>query len=195
MSILIIDNFDSFTFNLFQLLSVLTDEEILVKRNNAITFSQIRDLSPSAIVLSPGPGHPANERDFGICKNVIENFQELKTKILGICLGHQGIIQHLGGEVVRAPRPIHGKTSELRILAESPLFRGLNQRCRVMRYHSLVARRETLPASLQIIADEEAEQLVMAVQSQDRLMFGLQFHPESIGTLEGRKMMENFLSI
>lgn len=195
MSILIIDNFDSFTFNLFQLLSVLTNEEILVKRNNSIALHEIKSLAPSAIVLSPGPGHPANERDFGVCKTVIENAQELKTKILGICLGHQGMVQHLGGEVIRASKPVHGKTSELRILSDSPLFRGLNGACRVMRYHSLVARRETMPASLEIIADEASEELVMAVQSHDRQMFGLQFHPESIGTSEGRKMMENFLSI
>lgn len=195
MSILIIDNFDSFTFNLFQLLSVLTDEEIVVKRNNAVDFDGIVSLNPSAIVLSPGPGHPSNERDFGICKSVVLNAEKLKSKILGICLGHQGMVQHLGGNVVKAPKPVHGKMSELRILKDSPILSGLKDGCKVMRYHSLIAERATVPKSLEIIADEQNDELIMAVQSVDRRMFGLQFHPESIGTAEGKTMMENFLRV
>lgn len=195
MGILIIDNFDSFTFNLFQLLSVLTEEEVTVTRNNAIDLAGIRALNPCAILLSPGPGHPANARDFGVCKDVIDNAAELKSKILGICLGHQGIVQHMGGNVIRAPKPVHGKCSELRILKESPLFRGIKDGTKVMRYHSLVAERESIPKGLEVIADESRDALVMAVQSEDRRMFGLQFHPESIGTAEGKIMMENFLAL
>jgi anthranilate synthase/aminodeoxychorismate synthase-like glutamine amidotransferase len=195
MSILIIDNFDSFTFNLFQLLSVLTDEEVVVKRNNALDLPAIKAMEPTAIVLSPGPGHPANDRDFGVCRAVLESAHELKTKVLGICLGHQGMVQHLGGNVIKAPKPVHGKMSELRILKESPIFRGIQAGCKVMRYHSLVAQRDAIPASLEIIADESIDELVLAVQSKDQRMFGLQFHPESIGTAEGKIMMENFLAI
>ena len=196
MSILIIDNYDSFTFNLFQLISVLKPGEVIVKRNDEIDLRYIRDLKAEAIVLSPGPGHPANDRDFGVCKQVVLSASELKTKILGVCLGHQGIVQHLGGNVVRAPIPVHGKTSALKILIDSPLLKGIPAKgTRVMRYHSLVAEKSSIPVNLEVLAEDEQDGLVMAVQDRKLGLYGLQFHPESIGTPQGQVIVENFLKL
>lgn len=195
MTILIVDNYDSFTFNLYQLLQEQTAEEVLVRRNDALDLQGIRDLNPSKIVLSPGPGHPANEKDFGVCGQVITAALQLKAHILGICLGHQGMAQHLGGSVVRAPEIIHGKTSTITVTGKSPIFEGLPSRFQAMRYHSLVAQETDLPDSLVITAREENMNLIMAMQHKELPMYGLQFHPESIGTPEGKRMLRNFLEL
>jgi len=196
MSILLIDNYDSFTFNLYQLISMINNGGVIVKRNDEITLAEIKALKPSHIVLSPGPGHPASERDFGVCKTVVSSSDELNCPILGVCLGHQGIVQHSGGNVVRAPQPVHGKMSEIEIVADSPLFAGVDSGVKVMRYHSLVAERSSLPAHLEVVAEVRGQSnIIMAVQDRKRRLFGLQFHPESVGTDVGRKILENFIAI
>lgn len=194
-SILIIDNFDSFTFNLYQMLSMLA-AKVIVKRNNELDLKGIEQLRPDGIVLSPGPGHPANERDFGICKQIIESAEEMDSVILGVCLGHQGIVQHSGGNVIRAQEPVHGKMSAINLVSECPLFKGLDSGIKVMRYHSLIAERSSLPANLEVVAElETADKTIMAVQNKSRKLFGVQFHPESVGTGVGSKILENYVSL
>ena len=196
MKVLIIDNYDSFTFNLYQLISVVTNTEVLVCRNNEITLSEIREMQPTHIILSPGPGHPAIDRDFGVCKDVIHSASDLKARILGVCLGHQGIAQHSGGQVVRAAQPVHGKMSRIKLVADSPLFAGLSSGTPVMRYHSLIADRSSLPASLEVVAEVDGSpELVMALQDKSKNLYGLQFHPESVGTPLGQKIIENFIEL
>ncbi len=198
MSVLILDNYDSFTFNLYQLISSIISPSslCLVKRNDEINIGEIKKMAPSHIVLSPGPGHPANERDFGVCKNVILEAQELDCPILGVCLGHQGIVEHSGGKVIRAREPVHGKCSPIEIKKQSPLFEGLSSGAKVMRYHSLIADASTLPESLEVVAVLSGQdQVIMAVQSKKLKLFGLQFHPESIGSTDGTRILRNFISL
>jgi anthranilate synthase/aminodeoxychorismate synthase-like glutamine amidotransferase len=192
MSLLIIDNYDSFTFNLFQMIQQETDDQVQVMRNDALNLADIKSLAPAAIVLSPGPGHPKNRNDFGVCADVIVNADQLGCPILGVCLGHQGIAQYCGGTVDRAPQILHGKTSQINVVERSPLFSGLTT-FRAMRYHSLVVEEKTLPSCLTVIARDQQADLVMALQHNSLPMFGLQFHPESIGTPEGKLIIRNFL--
>jgi anthranilate synthase component II len=195
MSMLIVDNYDSFTFNLFQMIQQETDDQVKVMRNDALTLSDIKALSPSAIVLSPGPGHPKNREDFGVCADIIVNAQQLGCPILGVCLGHQGIAQHLGGTVDLAPQILHGKTSQINVVDHSALFSGLST-FKAMRYHSLVVEEKTLPPCLTVTARDAQAGLVMALQHKTLPMFGLQFHPESIGTTpEGKLIIRNFLGL
>jgi anthranilate synthase component 2 len=194
MSILIIDNYDSFTFNLFQMIQGQTSAEVIVKRNDALTLQEIKQLAPAGIVLSPGPGHPANQTDFGVCAQVITNASELKAAVLGVCLGHQGIAQHLGGKVSRAPRILHGKRSLIRQKAASKMFDGLGETFSAMRYHSLIVSASELPASLEVTATDESGD-IMALQHRELPMFGLQFHPESIGTPDGARILRNFIEL
>lgn len=193
MPVVIIDNFDSFTYNLYQLVQALTSDTVKVFRNSEITFKELCDMKPSRVILSPGPGHPGNDSDFGVCKEVIVNSQQLRAPILGVCLGHQGIVHHLGGKVVGAPEIVHGKSSRIEITGESPLFQGLPRQFEAMRYHSLVASEDTFPGSLDVTARESAGKLVMALQHKTLPLYGVQFHPESIGTPEGKLIMENFI--
>lgn len=193
MSLIIIDNYDSFTFNLFQLLQPLVPEPIEVFRNDEIDFAGLRSKNPSHVVMSPGPGHPGNDSDFGVCKDIILERQELKAAILGVCLGHQGIVHHLGGKVVRAPQIIHGKTSQISIDVESPLFDGIGEQFEAMRYHSLIAEVESIPDEITITAREKGHGLIMALQHKSDRLYGVQFHPESIGTPQGEKMLRNFV--
>lgn len=224
MAILIIDNFDSFTFNLYQMLSILArngngddsansanakgglaafgggtgneDQEVIVKRNNEISVDEIKAMRPSGIVLSPGPGHPAVDRDFGVCKEVVKASAEISCPILGVCLGHQGIVQHSGGNVVRAKEPMHGKMSPINLVAKSPLFNGLESGIKVMRYHSLIAERSSLPEDLEVVAELSGpEKTIMAVQDRRGRLHGLQFHPESVGTSVGQKILENYIAL
>ncbi len=190
MRALIIDNYDSFTYNLYQYLGEL-GADVEVARNDAITVDQIRATAPSHIVLSPGPGSPDKLRDFGVCGPII---LELSRSIptLGVCLGHQGIIHHLGGRIVRAPKIVHGKTSLVRHDG-STLFRGLAQQIEVMRYHSLLGERSSLPKSLKITASTVDDDLIMAVEHETWPLYGIQFHPESIGTKDGKTILANFL--
>lgn len=189
MRVLLLDNYDSFTYNLYQLIAGL-GAEVLIYRNDAIDLAGIDALAPSQIVLSPGPGRPDNGRDFGICGPVIERYAAT-IPILGVCLGHQGIVHRLGGRVVAAPEIVHGKTSRLRHDGAG-LFADLGQDLEVMRYHSLMADRQSLPAALQISA-ETSDGLIMAVRHRSWPLFGLQFHPESIGTPMGSTLLSSFL--
>jgi anthranilate synthase component II len=193
MSILLIDNYDSFTFNLYQLVASLTSEEVIVKRNDAITLAEIIALKPSKIILSPGPGSAENDADFGVCKDIIASQQKLRCPVLGVCLGHQGIAFHLGGKIARAPQIVHGKSSQIEITAPSKLLDGLPQTFEAMRYHSLVALDEGLPKELVVTARDTQSHLIMAFHHVDQPFYGVQFHPESIGTPRGAQIMRNFL--
>lgn len=195
MTLLVIDNYDSFTFNLVQSLRTLSSACVKVARNDAISMKDIERLNPIGIVISPGPGHPANQNDFGINTRVIRSQARLDCPILGICLGHQGIVHVLGGAIDRADEIMHGKRSVLNLNLTSPIFAGLTEQLIAMRYHSLVARDESLPACLEVVAREERTATIMAVQHRSKPIYGLQFHPESIGTPDGAQILRNFMDI
>jgi anthranilate synthase component II len=193
MNVVIIDNYDSFTFNLYQMLAEVGASNIQVLRNDEIDLAGIQALKPERIVLSPGPGHPGIDSDFGICKEIIKDADKITCPVLGICLGHQGIVQHLGGEVIGAPQIVHGKASAIKVTGDSPLFHGLPDRFPAMRYHSLIACDQSFPEELSITAREEKDNLIMALQHKTRPVYGLQFHPESIGTPVGIRILRNFI--
>lgn len=185
--ILMIDNYDSFTFNLVQYLGEL-GQEVRVFRNDKITLEEIQELKPDHIVISPGPCSP---NEAGISMDIIREFAG-KIPILGVCLGHQSIGQVFGGDVIRASRLMHGKTSEIYHDGKS-VFQGLPSPFIATRYHSLIVDRETLPECLEITA-ETAEGEIMGLRHKEYLVEGVQFHPESILTEHGHKMLENFLA-
>ncbi len=195
MTILVIDNYDSFSFNLVQALRVVADEPVEVRRNDKITLAEIFDLPLSGIVISPGPGHPANKRDFGINSEVIANHERIDCPILGICLGHQGIIQTFGGSIVQANVIKHGKTSQIDVTGSSALFAGCEQSFVAMRYHSLAAAEESLPDCLTVIGRDASDNSIMAIEHISSPIFGLQFHPESIGTPCGMTILRNFADL
>lgn len=186
--ILIIDNYDSFTFNLFQMLGEL-EPDLVVHRNDAITVAGIQALRPDGIVLSPGPGTPD---DSGVCLDVLREL-EGQLPILGVCLGHQALCQVRGASVVRAPRPVHGKPSAVQHDGDG-LFAGLPQPMVAGRYHSLVVDPETLPEELRVTA-RTADGEVMAVRHFRNPTFGVQFHPESILTPQGDRLLANFVDV
>lgn len=189
--ILLIDNYDSFSFNLVQLIGELAAgrEELRVIRNDELSVEEIMKLEPSHIVLSPGPGRPA---DAGVCKALIREVVNHPIPLLGVCLGHQAICETLGGKITYAPQLMHGKQSMVKIDDTSVIFKGLPKEIPVARYHSLVADKSMIPESLQITAvDEKGE--VMAVQHKTLPIYGVQFHPESIMTPQGREMIQNFM--
>ncbi|RNC29819.1 MAG: Anthranilate synthase component 2 [Candidatus Dichloromethanomonas elyunquensis] len=186
--ILIIDNYDSFTYNLYQYVGSI-NPDVQVIRNDKITPAEIKELHPSQVIISPGPGFP---KDAGICTQLIRELDG-KIPVLGICLGHQAIGEAYGGMITHAPVPVHGKISEVKLDQNSPLFLNLPPAIQVGRYHSLVVERETLPPELMITA-ETAEGLIMGVSHQSQPVFGVQFHPESVLTPEGIKIIDNFLS-
>jgi anthranilate synthase component 2 len=190
MKILLLDNYDSFTYNLFQYLGEL-DEPPLVFRNDRITLTAIRELAPDRIVISPGPGNPENDNYFGVCKSVILELGP-RIPVLGVCLGHQGIIHAFGGKIIRAAQPMHGKTSSI-LHDQKGLFRGLPSPFEAMRYHSLVGDPALLPSCLQATAWTE-DGVLMAVRHRSYPIYGVQFHPESIGTGEGKRLLANFLT-
>lgn len=185
--ILLIDNFDSFTFNLYQYLGEL-GEDVQVYRNNQLTMEQIKQLNPKAIILSPGPGRP---EDAGICVEVIKTFYQ-SIPILGICLGHQAIGYAFGATIKRAASIKHGKTSF--ITHQGGLFNYLSSPLEVMRYHSLSIDKKSLPEELECTAVAMDDQEIMAVQHRHHPVYGLQFHPESIGTPLGKQILKNFLT-
>lgn len=188
--ILVIDNYDSFTYNLVQYLGEL-GAEVTVRRNDEIPASEIAGMRPSAIVLSPGPKTPA---EAGITLEVIRTYGA-SIPILGVCLGQQAIGAAYGGRVVRANRLMHGKTSEVRH-SGTGLFAGLPDPLRVMRYHSLTVERESLPAELEITAwSEEDASEVHALQHRTHPVYGVQFHPESVLTDGGKQLLSNFLNL
>lgn len=190
--ILLIDNYDSFSYNLVQLIGGLCKEnggeEIKVIRNDELTVKEIEALHPSRIILSPGPGRPS---DAGVCEDVVQQLKG-KVKILGVCLGHQGICESFGATVTYAKQLMHGKQSEASLDTSVDIFKGLPQKVMVARYHSLAADKSTLPAELKVIAQTEDGE-VMAVKHTEYEIYGLQFHPESVLTPEGATMMKNFL--
>jgi anthranilate synthase component 2 len=188
--ILIIDNYDSFTYNLYQLIGEL-DNDVIVERNDKITLDEVKELNPAAIILSPGPGTPHNPRDFGICYGIIRELAD-EIPILGICLGHQGIFASFGGEIIPT-QPVHGKTSEIFHKGKG-IFDGIKNPFQAARYHSLLCNIESIPECMDVIA-ETSEGLIMGIKHNNKLVIGLQFHPESIGTDDGIKLLENFLGM
>ncbi len=187
--ILIIDSYDSFVYNLYQCLGEL-EPDLRVVRNDALTVSEIRALAPAGIVLSPGPGRP---EEAGVIMAVVRELGA-STPILGVCLGHQAICAAFGARVDYAARLMHGKASRVKFSLESKLFTGLAPESAVARYHSLAAVAETMPASLRVTA-KTLEGEIMAVEHVTQHIYGVQFHPESILTDEGMKMLGNFVAI
>ncbi|MHC1721631.1 MAG: aminodeoxychorismate/anthranilate synthase component II [Aminipila sp.] len=185
--VLLIDNYDSFSYNLYQLIGTV-DENIRVVRNDELTVDEIEEHKPDYIVLSPGPGKPS---DAGICTEVVRRLGT-SVPILGICLGHQAICEAYGGTVSYAKELMHGKQSVVALDTESPIFKGLNKNIKVARYHSLAAIRESLPEQLKVTA-RTYDGEVMALQHTKYKVYGLQFHPESILTEEGKIIIKNFL--
>ena len=190
MKFLIIDNYDSFVYNIAQRLGELGINSDVV-RNDKITITEIKNGNYDAIIISPGPGTPDDERYFGNCKKVITEIGPTKP-ILGVCLGHQGIISCFGGKVVNAENIRHGKTSDIKHSNES-LFVGVKNPFRATRYHSLVGEKTIIPDSLKITAVAEDDGEVMGVSHKKYLIEGVQFHPESILTDEGTKIFANFI--
>jgi anthranilate synthase/aminodeoxychorismate synthase-like glutamine amidotransferase len=186
--ILMIDNYDSFTYNLVQYFGELK-AEVVVKRNDELTVEQIAELKPEKIVLSPGPCTPL---EAGVCNAVIEKLAPT-IPILGVCLGHQCMGHVYGGKVIRAPRLMHGKTSPI-LHKGSGVFAGLPSPFEATRYHSLIVERESLPACLKVTA-ETAEGEIMGLEHESYPLHGVQFHPESILTREGKNLLWNFLKL
>ena len=186
--ILLIDNYDSFTYNLAQYLGQM-GQELVVRRNDQITLDDIATLAPERIVISPGPGTP---QDAGICIEVIERFAG-KIPILGVCLGHQAIGHAFGGRVIRAAQIMHGKTSTVRHDSKT-IFRKLPQNFQATRYHSLIVERKSLPRELQISAETD-DGTIMGLRHRKLRVEGVQFHPESILTEVGLRLLQNFLSL
>jgi len=186
--IVVIDNFDSFTYNLVQL-AYQFDEDIRVFRNDSITPEEIDALQPDSIIISPGPCYP---HEAGISEAVIQKLGN-RYKILGVCLGHQAICEVYGAKIIHAKKLMHGKQSEIEIDNSAPIFKNLPKKILAARYHSLVAQRSTLPETLEILGEAEGE--VMAVKVKGKQIYGLQFHPESILSQHGREIMKNFLEL
>jgi len=181
-----IDNYDSFVFNIYQYILELSDEEVRYFRNDEITLQQVRELAPSHIILSPGPNHP---KDSGICLEILR--ADLDVPILGVCLGHQTIGEAFGGKVVRANTLMHGKTSPV-FHENSGVFKGLPNPVVCTRYHSLVIDRASLPEHLHITAWTE-DGTIMGIRHRDYAIEGVQFHPEGLLTEHGHEMLKNFL--
>ncbi|BAL01584.1 anthranilate synthase component II [Oscillibacter valericigenes Sjm18-20] len=187
--ILLIDNYDSFSYNLYQLLGAI-DPDIRVIRNDALSAQEIRALDPAGIILSPGPGRP---EDAGVCMDVIHTLGD-RIPILGVCLGHQAICAAYGATVSYAKQLMHGKQSAATVDTACPLFAGCSANIHVARYHSLAAVEETLPAELAVTARTDDGE-IMAVMHQKYPVFGVQFHPESILTPDGKQILNNYIQI
>lgn len=187
--ILLIDNYDSFSYNLYQLVGKY-EPDIKVIRNDQVTVEELEKMNPSHIILSPGPGKPS---DAGICEQVVKKLGR-QIPILGVCLGHQAICEVFGATVAYAPQMMHGKTSMVQLKTDTPLFAGMKDTVQVARYHSLVATKDSIPDCLTVTALTDDEQ-VMAVQHMTYPIFGVQFHPESIMTPDGGEMVQNFLRV
>lgn len=188
--ILIIDNYDSFTYNLYQLIGQI-NPDIKVVKNDELTLDEIRKLEPECIIISPGPGNPGNNRDFGVCTDVILKIGD-EIPILGVCLGHQGIFRAFGGEIVRN-QPVHGKQSTIHH-DENGLFVGLENPLPAARYHSLSCSEENKPECMEVIARTE-DGMIMGIKHAEKPIYGLQFHPESVGTAQGIQILKNFLEM
>ena len=185
--ILLIDNYDSFSYNLFQLVGEL-NSDISVYRNDKITIEEIKNLNPEAIILSPGPGKPENA---GICIDIVKEFHD-RIPILGVCLGHQAIGEVFGGRLENLSDVFHGVATPCHIVADDPLFSGIDRDITVGRYHSWVVAREGLPDCLEVTAVSDEGQ-IMALRHKELNVRGIQFHPESVLTPDGKKMLQNWL--
>ena len=188
--VLMIDNYDSFTYNIVQYCLEL-GANLKVIRNDELSADEIESLEPEKIILSPGPSTPD---DAGVTLEVIERFAG-RHPILGICLGHQSIAQAFGGRIVRAKNMMHGKTSMIEVTGESPIFAGIPKRFRATRYHSLVVEPESLPGSVETMAYSMDDGEIMAIKIADMDIYGIQFHPESIMSEYGHEMLDNFLKL
>jgi anthranilate synthase component 2 len=184
--ILLIDNYDSFSYNLYQYIGEMT-EDIKVIRNDEMTVDEIRELKPERIILSPGPGRP---EDAGVIIDVVKELGK-EIPILGVCLGHQAICAAFGAEIIHAKRLMHGKQSRVELDNDCLLFKGLPRETEVARYHSLAADTGTMPDSLKVTAKTDDGE-IMAVMHKEYPIYGVQFHPESIMTPEGKRMLRNF---
>ncbi len=187
--ILLIDNYDSFSYNLYQLIGSV-DKNIKVIRNDECTVDEIERMSPEALILSPGPGRPG---DAGVCIEAVKFFAG-KLPMLGVCLGHQAICEAFGGTVSYAKKLMHGKQSKVYQGGTGRLFKGLGPQFKAARYHSLAAEAESLPPELKITAEADDGE-IMALEHVKYPIFGVQFHPESVMTPDGRKMIENFMEV
>lgn len=205
--ILLVDNYDSFAYNLYQFIGEalanikgynINDKEDLEKiyheikviRNDELTVDEVKDLSPDYIVLSPGPGKP---KDAGICKDIVREYSDSDIPILGVCLGHQAICEALGANIIHAKELMHGKTSIIE-LAEDIIFKNIENPIQIARYHSLAVDKDTLSEDFNILSEIEDGE-IMAVKYKDSFIYGLQFHPESVLTPDGLMIIENFLKI
>ncbi|TET53496.1 MAG: aminodeoxychorismate/anthranilate synthase component II [Actinobacteria bacterium] len=184
--ILMIDNYDSFTYNLVQYLGEL-GQELKVYRNDKIDIEKIESLKPSSIVISPGPGTP---KQAGVTIDIIKEFSG-SIPMLGVCLGHQAIVEAFEGRIEKAPEPVHGKTSEI-FHDNKTIFEGIKNPFIATRYHSLIAKKDSLPDDLEVSAWTN-EEIIMGVRHKEKFFEGIQFHPESILTVEGKKILRNFL--
>lgn len=196
MKLLIIDNYDSFTYNLYQLCGEIFFEKgttftLDVFRNDEITLEEIKKRKYDRIIISPGPGDPADASYFGVCAEVLTIIGK-KTPVLGVCLGMQGMAHYFGGKVIRAKKPMHGKISVVKHDGKG-IFKGLPQNIEGMRYHSLIAEKESLPASLKITAISTDSGEIMGLRHVKYPIDGIQFHPESFATEGGKQMLLNFL--
>lgn len=186
--ILLIDNYDSFTYNVYQMIGE-KHPEIRVVRNDMIRIDQIIELSPDQIILSPGPGYPAQA---GQMPQIINYFHD-KIPLLGICLGHQGIAESFGGRIIEANVPMHGKSSEVEISVDDDIFAGIPNKIKAGRYHSLTVDRDSLPGCLEVIACSTDDDQIMAIKHKKLPVYGLQFHPESILSEFGSQILDNFI--
>lgn len=186
--ILLIDNYDSFVFNIEQYIKELSHEDIKVVRNNKITLDEIIALNPSKIILSPGPKHP---KDSAICIDILTHLTSFP--ILGICLGHQALGLVNGATISQLEVPVHGKISEIHVNNHSLLFKDLPNKFDVMRYHSLYIDKENLPENLEVIAETQ-DHIIMAIKHKMYDIYGIQFHPESYFTQYGKKIIDNFIN-
>ena len=190
MKVLVIDNYDSFVYNLVQYIGELGGDP-LVYRNDQISLAQAQELNPDRIVLSPGPGDPKYTRYFGECAKIIRNMGP-ETPTLGVCLGHQGMIFCYGGNVIRAKRLMHGKSSFIEHDGKG-IFRGVENPFKATRYHSLVGERTSIPDCLEVSAHSTDDGEIMGIRHREHPVMGVQFHPESILTSEGKRIIANFL--
>ncbi len=190
MKVLVIDNYDSFVYNLVQYIGE-QGAETAVYRNDQITMQQAAQLKPDRIVISPGPGNPEDEKYFGVCKSILQTLSPT-TPTLGVCLGHQGIIHTFGGKVVHAKKLMHGKTCTIRHNQEG-IFLGVHNPFTATRYHSLAGERDSIPEQLEIVAEAVDDGEIMGVRHVKYPIYGVQFHPESILCQDGKLLIKNFL--
>jgi len=188
--VLMIDNYDSFTYNVVQYCREL-GADLKVIRNDELNVEEIKALNPEKIILSPGPSTPD---EAGVTLEVIKEFAD-STPIFGICLGHQSIAQAFGGEVIRAKNMMHGKTSQVQVECQTPIFKDLPNEFRATRYHSLTVNKENLPENIIATSHSTDDDEIMSLQIKDRPIYGVQFHPESIMSEYGHEMLDNFLKL